>query len=235
MHTIGVLSLEDVKENKHINFLSEKGWSIQEVVVKKLSKKEPEIQAILIEENTMSTTCCHLIELTRGTRNVDIPIYILSKNSSDYNMVYLQLGVEACFSVEMAPDELYMTLTNLLNHYYHFSSQNNGEQLEDVASIEANHLKLVPENLSVLIDGKKEVNLTKIEFQIMSILFDNPDKTVCYADLMKQVWSNESDGTMRNYKIANAVFNIRNKIEINPKFPQFIKTVRSKGYMLRLT
>ncbi|EHQ9041231.1 winged helix-turn-helix domain-containing protein, partial [Enterococcus faecalis] len=50
----------------------------------------------------------------------------------------------------------------------------------------------------------------------------------------KQVWSNESDGTVRNYKIANAIFHIRNKIEKNPKIPRFIKTVRSKGYMLSL-
>ncbi|MBC9810819.1 winged helix-turn-helix domain-containing protein [Carnobacterium maltaromaticum] len=78
------------------------------------------------------------------------------------------------------------------------------------------------------------MNLTKIEFQIMGVLCDNPDKTVCYADFMKQVWSNESDGTVRNYKIANAVFHIRNKIEKNRKFPRFIKTVRSKGYMLSL-
>ncbi|WP_207695627.1 hypothetical protein DOK67_0002245 [Enterococcus sp. DIV0212c] len=234
MHTIGVLSLTDVKENKHITFLAEKGWAIQEVEVKELTKIEPKIQTILLEESTMPATCCLLTELTRGTRNMDIPIYIISKNSSEYNLVYLQLGVEACFSVEMAPDELCLTLTNLLNHYDHFSSQNNTEQIEDAASIEMNNLKLVPENLSVIIDGKKEVNLTKIEFQIMGVLCNNPDKTVCYADLMKQVWSNESDGTVRNYKIANAVFHIRNKIEKNPKFPRFIKTVRSKGYMLSL-
>ncbi|HBI1783332.1 TPA: response regulator transcription factor [Enterococcus faecalis] len=234
MHTIGVLSLMDVKENKHINFLAEKGWAIQEVEVKKLTKIEPKIQAILIEESTMPATCCHLIELTRETRNMDIPIYILSKNSSEYNMVYLQLGVEACFSVEIYPDEFCKTLTNLLNHYYPFSHQESREQLEDKTLAQTTHLKLIPENLSVIIDGKKEVNLTKIEFQIMGVLCDNPYKTVSYADFMKQVWSNESDGTVRNYKIANAIFHIRNKIEKNPKIPRFIKTVRSKGYMLSL-
>ncbi|MBC9810820.1 hypothetical protein [Carnobacterium maltaromaticum] len=92
--------------------------------MKKLTKIEPKIQAILIEESTMPTICCHLIELTRETRNVDIPIYIISKNSSEYNLVYLQLGVGACFSVEMDPDEHCLTLTNVLNHYDHLSSQN---------------------------------------------------------------------------------------------------------------
>ena len=174
--------------------------------MKKLTKIEPKIQAILIEESTMPATCCLLTELTRGTRNMDIPIYIISKNSSEYNLVYLQLGVEACFSVEMAPDELFLTLTNLLNHYDHLSSQNSREQLEDVASTEMNNLKLVPENLSVIIDGKKEVNLTKIEFQIMGVLCNNPDKTVCYADLMKQVWSNESDGTVKITKLPMRFF-----------------------------
>lgn len=195
MHTIGVLSLKDVKENRHIKFLAEKGWATQEVEVKKLSKIEPEVKAILIEESTMPTTCCHLIELTRGTRNTDIPIYILSKNSLDYNMVFLQLGVEACFSVEMAPDEFCATLTNLLNHYHPVGFQDGREYLEDKTAVQPNNLKLVPENLSVIIDGKKEVSLTKIEFQIMGVLYDNPCKTVCYADFMKKIWSNESDMT----------------------------------------
>ncbi|HDH7119302.1 TPA: response regulator transcription factor [Enterococcus faecalis] len=234
MHTIGVSSLTNAKENKHINFLAKKGWIIQELEVKKLTKIDREIQAILIEESTMPTTCCQLIELTRGTRNVDIPIYILSKNNSDYNMVYLQLGVEACFSVEIAPDEFCMTLTNLLNHYYPIFSRKSREKLEDKLSVEADNLALVSENLSVIIDGKKEVSLTKIEFQIMSVLYDNPCKAVCYAELMRKVWSDESDVTEGNYKIANAIFHLRNKIEKNPKVPKYIKTVRSKGYMLIL-
>ncbi|MGC2990381.1 winged helix-turn-helix domain-containing protein [Enterococcus faecalis] len=234
MHTIGVSSLINAKENKHINFLAKKGWVIQELEVNKITKIEREIQAILIEESTMPATCCQLVELTRGTINVDVPIYILSKNNSDYNMVYLQLGVEACFSVEIASEEFCMTLTNLLNHYYPIFSRKSREQLEDKISVEADNLKLVPENLSVIIDGKKEVSLTKIEFQIMGVLYDNPCKTVCYAEFMRKVWSDESDATEGNYKIANAIFHLRNKIEENPKFPQYIKTVRSRGYMLIL-
>ncbi|WP_429969004.1 response regulator transcription factor [Enterococcus sp. AZ136] len=233
MYTIGVLSLIDLKENSHFKFLTEKGWATKEIMKKGVFNVDSKIRAIVIEESSMPKTCCQLIELKKSTINRDIPMYILSKKNSEYNKVYLQLGVEACFSIEIDPDEFCSTLTNLLNRCYSVTSQITKEKFENKSYL-SNNIELILENRSVLIGGQKEVGLTNIEFKILYVLNDNANKTVCYADLIEKVWTIEQNKNELKYKVANVVFHLRNKIEKNPKSPVFIKTVRSRGYMLCL-
>ncbi|MGX7149434.1 winged helix-turn-helix domain-containing protein [Enterococcus ureasiticus] len=224
MHTIGFLTSEKPEKCAHMKYLTEKGWNVVLIPNDKLPTEKIQTDAIIIQETNMPTTCNWLIELTKNTYS---PIYLLSKEGDFHaNIVYLQLGIKICFSSEIYPEELLLTLNNLLTDSQPFS-----DALEQGYPINSDAFILLPNNLSVVIDGEREVPLTKKEFQTMEILCNNPGRAISYEEFKEKIWGNETDIEDKNYRIANTVFHLRSKIEQNSMKPRFIKTIRSKGYM----
>lgn len=84
-------------------------------------------------------------------------------------------------------------------------------------------------NRTAYINGD-EISLTKKEFELLNILYENKNTTVHYEELMDKVWKNHSK--RNTFLIANTVFHIRNKMKKSKNFD--IKTTRSKGYMLKI-
>lgn len=81
----------------------------------------------------------------------------------------------------------------------------------------------------------QEVSLTKLEFQTISFLQENIGKAMSYEEIYQAVWQEKHTGSPlenRQYRISNLIFHLRKKMEINNVHPNYIKTVRSKGYML---
>lgn len=229
MYTIGYLMEKKQEENTHLNFLADKGWNLAEINLMEQSNFPEKLDAIIILGETMSETCCYLMELKKY---IKIPIYLLSVvDESRSNIVYLQLGAEACFPMKMEVEEFYYTLSNLLSHY----STKQSYFLETTStSSPRKEIELIPRNLSVLIDGKQEVSLTKKEYSALELLYNSPGQTISYEELKEKLWDSEIEGENKNYRVANLMFHLRNKIEVSTTNPRFIKTVRSKGYMLNL-
>ncbi|WP_086313719.1 hypothetical protein A5821_001252 [Enterococcus sp. 7F3_DIV0205] len=224
MFTIGFLTSEEPEKSVHMKYLTEKGWNVVPISNDELPTENIQTDAIIIQETNMPTTCHWLIELTKNTCS---PIYLLSEEGDSHaNIVYLQLGTKICFSSEIYPEELLLTLNNLLA-----DSQPFNNALEQGYPINSASFVLLPNNLSVVIDGEREVPLTKKEFQTMEILYNNPGRAISYEEFKKKLWGNETDIEDKNYRIANTVFHLRSKIEQNTMKPRFIKTIRSKGYM----
>lgn len=213
MYTIGVLSFGNAKKNVHLGFISEKGWKIETIKVENVREMDLTIKAIIIEEGAMAQTCSQLIRIKSHIQKREIPIYILSKGNSEHNIVYLQLGAEACFSTIIDPHEFHFTLANLLNHYYSKNLKKNEKKLNQEEKVLQKSLELLPEKRSVIIEGKTEVFLTKKEYGVLDILYANVNKPITYGDFEEKLWgagSNSGDG---NYKIANTVFHLRKKLK----------------------
>ncbi|MGX7244370.1 winged helix-turn-helix domain-containing protein [Enterococcus quebecensis] len=231
MYTIGFLTSDESSEGIHMNFLKKKGWEVTLIERTDLISRETQVDAIIIEEEDMPTTCGWLIELTQ---NIKVPIYLLSKEDDSHaNVVYLQLGAEVCFSYKIEPEELLITLNNLLARL-NVNKQLVGNNLKKDNSGPILDFVLVPNNLSVIIDGAEEISLTKKEFQAMEILYNNPGRAISYEEFKETLWESETDIEDKNYRIANTVFHLRSKIEQNTTKPRFIKTIRSKGYMFKV-
>lgn len=228
MYTVGYLIEKKQEVNVHLNFLTDKGWTLTEIKMKEQEVADQEnLDAIIIFEETMSEACFWLMKLKK---HVNVPIYLLSViDESRSNIVYLQLGAEACFSMKMESEELYYTLANLFSHH---SDKSSHPSAKTSTSSKQKAIELMPRNLSVLIDGKKEVSLTKKEYNALELLFNSPGQTISYRELKEELWNSEMNVEDKNYRIANIMFNLRNKIETNTANPRFIKTVRSRGYML---
>lgn len=187
-------------------------------------------QAVLIFENELSdlNKICELIITLRKSSNCRI--FVISTASQEIGkMAYLQLGADIVFNQgQSTPEEVQLIISNALRREAELSLEikSEGERAR-----ESNLLQLIPGNLSVLIEGKKEVPLTRLEYQVLDLLSRKPKKAFSYETIFQELYKNEPEGN-KNYRVANIIFHLRKKMEKEANQPKYIKTVRSKGYML---
>lgn len=145
-------------------------------------------------------------------------------------MIYLRLGCDFVFnSEEHKPEEVQLVVHNAMTRL-------KKEQILTPQKNKATNepLCLIPNNFSVVVDGKKEVRLTKLEYTTLYFLSQKPNIAFSYEEIYEELYSdreNEVD-TTKKYRVSNIIFHLRKKIEEMTSSSKYIKTVRSKGYML---
>ena len=103
--------------------------------------------------------------------------------------------------------------------------------METVKSrIEIGGLTVDTESKTVTVDGA-EVSLTPIEYKILELLCRNPNRVFSADEIYSNVWNYER--AVGDNTIAVHVRHIREKIEINPKEPQYLKVVWGIGYKIQ--
>ncbi len=85
------------------------------------------------------------------------------------------------------------------------------------------------ETKKVTVDGK-EVKLTATEFNILKFLLENKGKVYSIREIYENVWNEEGFGAENI--IAVHIRHIREKIEINPKEPKYLKVIWGIGYKI---
>jgi len=95
--------------------------------------------------------------------------------------------------------------------------------------LSAGDIKIYPDALEAGIKGKF-IKLTPTEFEILYCLMQHLNQAVALTTLLKEVWGYDSDDDVRMVRVH--VGGLRQKIEPNPKLPQYLKTVTSVGYKL---
>lgn len=229
MYTIGYLIKTEAEKNVQLKYLTEKGWNLSTINIEEQLEQQSNLNAILVFGDRMPDTCSWLMTLKK---QINVPIFLISESGDSHStIVYLKLGAEVCFPIEIEPEELYYTVENILKRY---SNHKNDLSSDGAESLEGEKLKLLARNLSVMIDGKIEISLTKKEYQALEILCATPDQTITYEEFKEQIWASEINRENKNYRVANLIFHLRNKIEANGISSRLIKTVRSKGYKLDL-
>lgn len=167
-------------------------------------------------------------ELIKHVRkNSTIPILLLSAKDQYSDKIFgLNLGADDYITKPFNPTELIARINSNLRRYYEFNS---------TYSKEINR-KLILGNLSLnlddflLIKNEKPINLTATEYKILSKLMKNPGRIYTKLQLYESVngsYSENDDNTIMVH-----IFNLRNKIEDDPKNPKYIKTVRGIGYKI---
>lgn len=97
--------------------------------------------------------------------------------------------------------------------------------------VEVKGLKLDVEKASLKKNGY-EIHLTPKETKLMALLMKNVGKVVSRSQLMQEVWETEYVGDTRTLDVH--ICWLRQKIEDNPRIPEFILTRRGQGYELRI-
>ncbi len=90
-------------------------------------------------------------------------------------------------------------------------------------------IEIFPDSLETEIKGKR-IKLTPTEFEILYCLMQHFNNAVSLAILLNEVWGYESDDDVRMLRVH--VGGLRQKIEHNPKIPEYLQTVTNVGYKL---
>ena len=156
----------------------------------------------------------------------NIPIIILSAKSEDADKVLgLNVGADDYMMKPFSPLELVARVKSQLRRYTTLGTQIGSANNEVVnGSISIND-----EKKQILVDGK-EVRFTPIEYKILKLLMDNVDIVFSTSQIYEKIWDEDAYGAENI--IAVHIRHIREKIEINPKEPRYIKAVWGQGYKM---
>lgn len=159
----------------------------------------------------------------REKRN--IPIILLSAKNEDTDKILgLQVGADDYVTKPFNPMELVARVKSQLRRYVRFGTVEDAQKIIDV-----NGLKLNQITKEVTIQGEL-VKLTPTEFKIVELLMKNAGRVFSISEIYECVW-NEPNYNAEN-TVAVHIRKIREKIEIDPKNPTYLKVVWGLGYKM---
>lgn len=155
-----------------------------------------------------------------------VPIIILSAKTEDADKILgLNVGADDYVTKPFNPLELVARVKSQLRRYTTLSSNDAaGDKVYEAGDL------LVNDDLKkVTVDGE-EVKLTPIEYNILLLLLKNKGKVYSINEIYESIWNEEAIGA--DNTVAVHIRHIREKIEINPKEPRYLKVVWGVGYKI---
>ena len=158
------------------------------------------------------------LEFTReNKKKINTPIILLTaKGETDERVAGLEIGADDYLSKPFEPKELILRIKNILNKI----KENNQKRLIEFDNIKIDLNKLL------IIQNNKEFKINNTEKIILEKMINEPGKT----------FSRESIGKLINISkersIDVIITRLRKKIEIDPKNPKYLQTLRGAGYVL---
>ena len=154
------------------------------------------------------------------------PIILLTAKSENEDKVLgLNIGADDYITKPFVPVEVLARVRSQLRRYTTLG----GTKLTENNTITIGGITLNDESKQVTVDGD-EVNLTPIEYSILRLLMRNPGKVFSSKALYEAVWQESPLGS--ESAVAVHIRHIREKIEINPSEPRYLKVVWGQGYKM---
>ena len=156
-----------------------------------------------------------------------IPIIILSAKSEDSDKILgLNIGADDYLSKPFNPLELVARVKSQLRRYTQLGNLSQGSN-ENV--YKCGGLTINDDTKEVFVDDEP-IKLTPIEYNILLLLTKNAGKVFSIDEIYKQIWNEEAIGA--DNSVAVHIRHIREKIEINPREPRYLKVVWGVGYKI---
>lgn len=158
-----------------------------------------------------------------------IPIIILSAKSEDSDKILgLNVGADDYVTKPFNPLELVARVRSQLRRYNQLGgSVRDSRTKEEI--YEAGGLRINDDLKEVTVDGEP-VRLTPIEYNILLLLMKNKGRVFSITQIYEAIWNEEAIGA--DNTVAVHIRHIREKIEINPKEPRYLKVVWGVGYKI---
>ncbi|WP_461612647.1 response regulator transcription factor [Clostridium sp. Marseille-QA1073] len=155
----------------------------------------------------------------------NIPIIMLSAKSEDTDKILgLNIGADDYITKPFNPLELVARVKSQLRRY---TSLGNFKGNDDVIIVRG--LILNKSTKSITIDGE-EARMTPLEYKILELLMENKGRVFSIDEIYEKVWRESSYNSENT--VAVHIRRIREKIEINPKDPKYLKVVWGIGYKI---
>ena len=157
----------------------------------------------------------------------NVPVIILTAREEEEDKIFgLEIGADDYITKPFDPVEVLARVRSQLRRYTQLGSKKE-EEKPNVYTV--GPIVLDEEKKSVTVDGD-EVALTPIEFNILRLLMKNPGRIYSSAQIYELVWNENSLGAETS--VAVHIRHLRQKIEINPSEPRYLKVVWGLGYKM---
>lgn len=155
----------------------------------------------------------------------NVPVILITAKSEDNDKILgLTVGADDYITKPFNPLEVLARVKAQLRRYAQL-----GGMPEKSTALTLGGIAMDDERKSVTLDGE-EVTLTPTEYDILRLLLENPGKVFSSADIYRRVWKDEpfsAEGTVPVH-----IRHLREKLEIDPANPRYLKVVWGKGYKL---
>lgn len=155
----------------------------------------------------------------------NIPIILLTAKGEDSDKVLgLNIGADDYITKPFSPVEVLARIKSQLRRYTDL-----GGMAKKPDHLVVGGVDLDDEAKTVTVDGEP-VNLTPIEFHVLRLLMANPGRVFSSAQIYRQVWNESPFGSENAVPVH--IRHLREKIEINPSEPRYLKVVWGLGYKM---
>lgn len=161
-------------------------------------------------------------------KGCEFPVIMLSAKSEEVDKIMgLNMGADDYVTKPFTPLELLARVNSHLRRYSKYLSalkeDGNKDHIYTIGGLELNE-----DTVQVSVDGEP-VKLTPMEFKIVQLLIKNPGRVFSADEIYERIWNEKAVNTDT---IMVHVRNIREKIEIDPKNPKYLKVVWGVGYKI---
>jgi len=216
---VGAIEIYLKKEGYHII----KAYDGEEAMQK---LKENEIHLIILDIMMPKKDGLEALEEIRKDKT--IPVILLSAKAEDYDKIGgLNSGADDYITKPFNPLELIARVNSNLRRYVTLGALEGSSNNHKI--YQTGELIINDETKQVIVDGK-EVKLTATEYNILKFLLKNKGKVYSIPEIYENVWKEEGFGAENI--IAVHIRHIREKIEINPKDPKYLKVIWGVGYKI---
>lgn len=155
----------------------------------------------------------------------NIPVVLLTAKGEDTDKILgLNVGADDYVTKPFNPVELMARVKSQLRRYMMLGGGKVSEQNIRIGGIELDDIAK-----KVTMDGEK-ISLTPTEYEILHLLMQNPDKVFSPREIYVKVWKDDPYGAEST--VAVHIRHLREKIEINPAEPRYLKVVWGQGYKI---
>jgi len=159
----------------------------------------------------------------------NVPIILLTaKSETEDKVLGLNVGADDYVTKPFVPVEVLARVRSHLRRYDRLGAK----PTESASQLTIGGIVLDDSSKTVTVDGE-DASLTPIEYDILKLLMENPGKVFSTRVIYETVWQENPYGSEN--AVAVHIRHLREKIEINPSEPRYIKVVWGRGYKMEAT
>ncbi|MCI8528687.1 MAG: response regulator transcription factor [Lachnospiraceae bacterium] len=183
--------------------------------------EEHEIHLVLLD--IMMPEMDGMEAMVQIRKKSNVPVILLTAKSEDSDKILgLTVGADDYITKPFHPMEVAARVKSHLRRYMQLGSGNLPSQVLRCGGIELDDTQK-----KVMLDGE-EVSLTPTEYEILRLLMGHPGKVFSPKEIYQKIWNDLPYGSENT--VAVHIRHIREKLEINPAEPRYLKVVWGQGY-----
>ncbi len=185
---------------------------------------ENEVHLVLMD--IMMPECDGITAMVKLRETSNLPVILLTAKGEDTDKILgLNVGADDYITKPFNPVEVIARVRSQLRRYM----QLGGNAAVQKSDYVVGNIELDDSAKQVTVDGEI-VSLTPTEFEILKLLMQNVGKVMSPKEIYRKVWNDEAYGAEST--VAVHIRHLREKIEINPAEPRYLKVVWAHGYKM---